>query len=284
MNVVIRSGLLAALLLVAAGIAPTGQVSAATAISTEKTIGTRHALLIGLNYTWSDLPDISYAHHSVYKFGKELESYGFSNPHLLIGKAATKASITEVLQTLIDVCDDNDELLVFFVGHGVRRKDQDGQRVHALLAADDAQGRATDEFILTRDIVRVLQSGHARNTAFILGTCHAGQVIRDVARFEKSAGPSEWDHRSMSLFAASSPLQLAFGNESETLGYYAEALIDGLHELSPHASDETDAGDLHVHAQRYLHTKTSGQQRPQYHRLGSESFRFVREFAESSSP
>ena len=239
--------------------------------------GTRHALLIGINYTLSDHPDIAYAHRSVYLLGKALQDYGFPNPHLLVGTAASRSGIFDVLNEVVALCREEDELLVFFVGHGVRKINRDGSKVHALLASDCGVEARVEDLVLTRDLVRILQSGRARNTAFILSTCHSGQVIDDVERFRAMDDASRSEGgRSFSIFAASSPTQLAFGNENETSGYFVDALIDGLQSMMPGKAGIVGGRDLHVHAQDYLRSKTAGQQKPQYKQFGPDGFRFVR--------
>lgn len=50
----------------------------------------RHALLIGLNYSWTLHPRIAYVHHSTHTLGKELQCYGYESPCLLLGRDASR--------------------------------------------------------------------------------------------------------------------------------------------------------------------------------------------------
>jgi hypothetical protein len=238
----------------------------------------RHALLIGLNYSWTLHPRISYAHHSTHRLGKELLGYGYDSPYLLLGREASRDAIMNALEGVASKCGANDELLVFFVGHGVRKINKDGSHVHALIPADCSEHTPSDELLFTRDVVRVLHGSPARNTALLLSTCHSGQVIDDltVIPWWDARGTDRTKPRSFSVFAASSPTQLAFGNETETSGFFFDALIDGIRELAPEHADVVSAGDLQGHIQKYLRQKTQGQQKPQFAQFGPNEFQFVR--------
>ena len=244
---------------------------------TQHVVGKRHALLIGLNYGWTDHPKIAYAHHCAFKLGEELKGYGFSSPHLLVGEQATRAMIVRALKDIVSMCDEDDELLVYFMGHGVRKQNQDGTRIHALVPADCSEQSPLDALLLTRDVVRVLQLGRARNTVFILSTCHSGQVIDDLTRVswwvEKKKGTRP---QSISVLAAAAATQLAFGNESETSSFFLDGIIDGLRAIAPLKSGVVRAGELYIHTQKYLRSKTQGQQQPQFAQFGPNEFLFVR--------
>jgi hypothetical protein len=238
----------------------------------------RHALLIGLNYSWTLHPRIPYAHHSAHSLGIELQGYGYDRPYLLLGREASRDAIMNALERVASQCGADDELLVFFVGHGVRKINKDGSRVHALIPADCSKDTPSDELLFTRDVVRMLNTSPARNTALLLSACHSGQVIDDLTAIPwwEVRGGDRSKPRSFSVFAASSPNQLAFGNETETSGFFFDALIGGMREIAPEHADVVSAGDLQWHILKYLRKKTQGQQKPQFAQFGPNEFQFVR--------
>ena len=94
------------------------------------------ALCIGVNdYSFAEIPDLSYAENDASKVAELLENdYGFDKVTLLIGKDATKKNIINALADLQDSSKvtKQDGVVIYFSGHGVTVKVNNGQQGYLL--------------------------------------------------------------------------------------------------------------------------------------------------------
>ena len=94
------------------------------------------ALCIGINnYSFSDIPDLSYAENDAAKVAEILKTdYGFDKVTLLVGKDATKTNIINALADLQDssIVKKDDGVIIYFSGHGVTVKVNNGEQGYLL--------------------------------------------------------------------------------------------------------------------------------------------------------
>jgi len=94
------------------------------------------ALCVGINdYSFPDIPDLSYAENDAAKVAELLKKdYGFDKVTLLIGKNATKEKIIDALADLQDSSKvtKEDGVVIYFSGHGVTVKVNKGQQGYLL--------------------------------------------------------------------------------------------------------------------------------------------------------
>ncbi len=139
-----------------------------------KGFGVYHALVIG-NNDYIELPKLSTAVNDAKGMGKILESrYGFKVT-LLIN--ATRRDILIVLDKLRSQLTENDNLLVYFAGHGYY--DEGADRGYWLPV--DAAKDTTADWISNSDITDKLKAIHAKHVMVVADSCYSGAMTRSVS-------------------------------------------------------------------------------------------------------
>jgi len=149
------------------------QLSAGRKISEQIDFGTYHALVIGMN-DYANFPKLDTAVSDATTIGAALqENYGFDVTML------TNASRYEILKALggyRDRLNDQDNLLVYYGGHGYL--DQQVERGYWLPV--DAERGFNVNWISAADITDVLKAIEARHILVVADSCYSGTLARST--------------------------------------------------------------------------------------------------------
>lgn len=160
------------------------------------------ALCIGVN-DYVNLPasaQLRYANADATEVAQVLtQSYGFSKDRVwtLVGPQATRDAIAKRLESLYDssVVGPNDRVLIFFAGHGVQAKLENGRQV-AFLVPSGAKIAWPDESrpdVLARECIdmsgwfeSLAKFGKAKHVLLMADACFSGNFIQPAGAFQIS--------------------------------------------------------------------------------------------------
>ena len=137
--------------------------------------GTFHALVIG-NNDYKHLPDLRTAQRDAQAVAKLLETrYGFKTTLLL---NANRYAILSTLNKLRAELSEDDNLLIYYAGHG--ELDRANDRGNWLPV--DAEPESTANWISNIQITDVLNSMLVRQIMVVADSCYSGTLTRGAAR------------------------------------------------------------------------------------------------------
>jgi len=172
--------------------APAGSVGAvdsppsAGGIPKGVTLGRYHALVIG-NDQYASYPKLASAVSDSRKVGGVLQSrYGFKTTVL---NNANRFEILSALNDMREALGPNDNLLVYFAGHGeLEAGTQQGYWIPV-----DGQADAPKTWISNRAITDILNTMQARHVMVVADSCYSGAMTRaSVPRFSQAMTPANW--------------------------------------------------------------------------------------------
>jgi len=197
--------------------------------------GSYHALIIG-NNDYQTLPDLLSPANDATDLARLLEQrYGFKTTVLL---NATRYQILSALNTLRETLTTQDNLLIYYAGHG--ELDEVNQRAHWLPV--DAERGSTANWIPSTQITDVLNIMKARQVLLVADSCYAGALTRSsMARLGTGMTAAERTHWLRTMAARRSRTVLASGGIAPVMdagggrhSVFAKALLEVLennHEL-----------------------------------------------------
>ena len=152
-------------------------------------LGRFHALVIGNNsYQTSAWPPLQSAVNDATAVAQTLKDrYGYKTTLLL---NATRLEILSALNTMREDLGPNDNLLVYYAGHG--ELGNDGQQGYWIPV--DGQSSAPDTWISNGSISAILDTMQARHVLVVADSCYAGAMTRSaVAMFDDAVMPdAQW--------------------------------------------------------------------------------------------
>jgi WD40 repeat protein len=141
------------------------------------------ALVIGIdNYTgvWNKLDNATHDAKAVEDILKK--NYNFSIVRTLYDKAATRQAIIAEFEWLVANLKPQDNLLIFYSGHGDFKQSLN----RGFWVPADAATSSTSDFISNPDLQTFLSSIKAKHTLLISDACFSGDIFRGGAETEKS--------------------------------------------------------------------------------------------------
>lgn len=193
--------------------------------------GRFHALIIG-NVDYKDLPKLNTPHNDAKVLAELLETkYGFKTTVLL---DATRYEILATLNKLRAELTENDNLLVYYAGHG--ELDQVNERGHWLPV--DAEGDNTANWISNISLTDVINAMSVRKVLIIADSCYSGSLTRStLARLDAGRSPEAWKSWLELMATKKSRTAMTSGGLAPVLdggggrhSIFAKALIDALGE------------------------------------------------------
>lgn len=135
-----------------------------------------YGLLIGIDrYKDENIPDLDNPVRDARAFGKVLtENYNFKKENLVVLTNTTRSEIIQELDKLREKVTSNDNLLIFYAGHGFW--DEEG-RIGYWLPSDATRGSTVDWF-RNSTLVDYLQVIHSKHTLLITDACFAGSIFK----------------------------------------------------------------------------------------------------------
>jgi uncharacterized caspase-like protein len=191
--------------------------------------GNYHALIIG-NNDYQTLPDLTSPVNDATDLARVLQQhYGFKTTVLL---NATRYQILSALNTLRETLTVDDNLLIYYAGHG--ELDEVNQRGHWLPV--DAERDSTANWIPSTQITDVLNIMKARQVLLIADSCYAGALTRSsLGRLGTGMSAEERRHWLRTMATRRSRTVLASGGLAPVMdagggrhSVFAKALLDVL--------------------------------------------------------
>ncbi len=191
--------------------------------------GNYHALLIG-NNRYAQMPDLETPLNDVERLRHILQQqYGFEVQTL---KDATRYDILAKLNELRASLDENDNLLLYYAGHG--ELDRKNQRGHWLPV--DASPDSTANWLSNVDVTDILNVMQAKQVLLVVDSCYSGTLTRSsLGRLDPAMTAAErktWlelmaSKRSRVVLASGglAPVMDAGGGEHSV---FAKAFLDAL--------------------------------------------------------
>ena len=138
-------------------------------------IGKYYALIIGIDSYSGDWPRLKNAVHDAKGVKEVLESqYRFDHIEMLLNQEATRAGIITKLEWLSEELQEDDNLLIYYSGHGeFKEKLNKGYWVPV-----DATGRSTANYVSNSDLQTFLNGIRTRHTLLISDACFSGDIFR----------------------------------------------------------------------------------------------------------
>ena len=151
--------------------------------------GAYHALVIG-NNNYRELPKLKTAANDAKSVAKLLtDDYGFETKLLL---DATRADIFTELGRLRAKLTPNDNLLIYYAGHGIL--DEIGQQGYWLPV--DAQPDIKANWVSNGDITTSLRAIRAKHVLVVADSCYSGTLVRAAPiKFKTSVARKTWISR-----------------------------------------------------------------------------------------
>jgi hypothetical protein len=213
----------------AAGPGATVAVPAASAALPDVDFGTYHALLIG-NADYQSLSDLATPVGDVEALAAVLRSrYGFRTTVL---RNATRYQLLSALNALREQLTPQDNLLVYYAGHG--ELDEVNQRGHWLPV--DAERDSTANWVPSTAITDLLNIMRAKQVLVVADSCYSGALTRSsVARLGTAMTAAERLHWFRTMAGKRSRTALTSGGLEPVLdagggshSVFAKALLDVL--------------------------------------------------------
>ncbi len=201
--------------------------------------GKYYALIIGNNDYQGDMPKLETAVKDAEEIHKILlNQYGFESKLLLNAK---RAEIIDEIYSYTDRLEPDDNLLIYYAGHGYRNRKTEQTYWQPI----DASPKSPANWISSDDILTNLKAFPAKHILIISDSCFAGTLVRD-ANIESQA---QKDRKFLlRMIELQSKTLIASGGDEPVAdtginGHspFANALIDGLNLME---QDEFSAREL----------------------------------------
>ena len=197
------------------------------------------ALLIGNeDYQDDTIPDLGTPIADVESVGEILRKrYGFKTEislpdgqrHNLVLKNATKAQIIFTLETLGPLVEKNDQVIIYFAGHGEVPK---GLNEAFWFGADSINDNAFT-WIASQDVTRITRLMNAQHVLLISDSCFSG-ATREAGSFSdekrKKSTAEIWSRPSRTLLASGANEPVSDGG-GDGHSVFARALLTGLEKM-----------------------------------------------------
>jgi uncharacterized protein len=155
--------------------------------------GRRYVAVIGVN-RYANWPILSTAVNDATGFATLLQKqYGYQSAIPPLTEAqATRANIESLItRDLGGKLTGDDDLILFFAGHGTIRTDASGEQT-SFIVPYDAQAPGRDErwndYIDIKDFLREVSGLPAKHILVILDSCHSGFALGQMLRLPRSGG------------------------------------------------------------------------------------------------
>lgn len=182
-----------------------------------------HAILIAENdYADKNIPSLQAPVADMYKiYNLLLKNYTFTpeNTDTLVN--ATRASILESLIKKANAMNENDNLFIFYAGHG-QMITQPDKTEEGFLVPQDAVKDKLSSYISSDDLLRTIKYSKAKHILFVADACFAGTLFRDISAEAPMPVADAYKDKSRKLLASGN--RTAVPDKSEFIEYLRLAL------------------------------------------------------------
>lgn len=224
--------------------------------STEaKTIGNKHALVIGISDYQEDKLKLNYAHNDALLFNdylRRVENVPEENTVLLTNKDAVAINILRELKKLLNTVQADDVVYIYFAGHG-DVVDDFGKKEGFLLAAD---ANADQEYyaggsiplgLLNNRVIGNITNKKAQ-VILILDACRSGFIFEEGT--QKNLGTIQAMFENATKILSCGPNELSYEDGEIKHGYFTYYLVKG---LMGNADTNTDNNVIYREIDDYLY-------------------------------
>jgi hypothetical protein len=225
------------------------------------------ALVVGIN-AYRGMPPLNSAVKDAHDVASLLMGYHSFPPEqviLLTDEMATRDNILAVFDMVITpqhVAPD-DRIMVFFAGHGLTRRANDGSKV-GYMAPVDAAPRAWRTLIEMGDLIDQAKFLPAKHILFIMDACYSGLSFR---RSHYTAPTIEHFlmHRAVQVMTAGrEDEQVMDGGDPDGNSAFSGYLLDALSGEAATATNLMTASDVMGYVSRHIKARPDVRQTPQY--------------------
>jgi len=232
-------------------------------------LGKKYALVIGINEyrDWKPLP---YAIRDAKQIGRLLdERFGFEVEYLVTPQTTTKKAIEKAFDLLRDKVSDNDQVIVFFSGHGEQLKRKKVIMGGYFIPVNGRMHKPSTMIPMDR-ISELSRHIAARHALFIIDTCYSG-----IAGGTSSKGSIEEqtpEFLKAKLSKRGRQIMTAGKSEEEALqldelrmsvySYYLKTGLEGKADFIP--DGVITMSEIQTYVEKKVSATTYGKQNPQY--------------------
>lgn len=182
-----------------------------------------HAILIAENdYADKNIPSLQAPVADMYKiYNLLLKNYTFTpeNTDTLVN--ATRAGILESLIKKANSMNENDNLFIFYAGHG-QMITQPDKTEEGFLIPQDAVKDKLSSYISSDDLLRTIKYSKAQHILFVADACFAGTLFRSLSADAPMPVADAYKDKSRKLLASGN--RTAVPDKSEFIEYLRLAL------------------------------------------------------------
>ncbi len=242
------------------------------------------AVVIGIN-DYQHWPKLSYAVSDATAIERLLRQRGFDDVTLLLDGDATRENILRALgEDLAARARENDQVVIFFAGHGQTEDTRNGEEIGYLIPSDGRMGDYYSTAVSMRTLREYSEQIRAKHIFYVMDSCFSGMLLRfrgtrivarDTAENEKkAAAPMETTLKARQVLTAGSEGELVA--ETGGHGLFTGALLKGLEGAADANSDGlVFASELAQYVSVEMAEKAENVQNPVFGRLTMEQGDFV---------
>jgi len=224
---------------------------------------------VGVDEYTSGFSTLLYPSHDATTLTQTLQKqegklFGRVYSKLLVNKDATKKSILNELSEFQGMTN-QDVLILFFGGHGVRARDERGQTKYYFVPSDAGKASITKQGVSWDDVVSRVDKVKAGRVILLLDACHSGSISSGASNEKVAASLSK---KIGLVFSSSSGNEFSFENKAWGHGAFTKAILDGLQGEADFTHDGIiDWSELQLFVTNEVKSMTSGGQNPTIPRL-----------------
>lgn len=182
-----------------------------------------HAILIAeTEYDDRNIPSLQGPVKDMRKIFRVLNGqYNFEvgNTDTLVN--ANKTTILETIINKANALGENDNLVIFYAGHGELIKQPDNTEEGFLVPVDAKKGKLSS-YISSDDLMRTIKYSKSRHILFVADACFAGSLFRDMQKDAPTPVVDAYKDKSRKLLASGN--RTTVPDESEFIEYFRMAL------------------------------------------------------------
>jgi hypothetical protein len=156
-----------------------------------------HALIIGIDQYKGEWPSLRNAVRDARAIELLLrQQFTFSSIRTLYNNEATRANILSTLEGLAEELGPEDNLFIYYSGHGDRKE----QFKAGYWVPVDAEKRMSAQYVANTDIIAMIGGMKARHVLVVADACFAGELVRGaIAQQPLHKSPSFYENESRRL-------------------------------------------------------------------------------------
>jgi hypothetical protein len=187
----------------------------------------------------------------------------------MVGAAATREAVRAALARLARESSPQDDVVVYFSGHGTLAVSTDGRLERVLVLAGTTRSAPLRTGLTVAFLRDLLEAIPARRKAAIIAACHSGagksKVDEEVlALLRGQKGNTSYDDRSEGVVVLAAAAREEAAREDDALrgDVYTHFLREGVARGDLNGDGSVDVLEAHEHARRRTLAFTGGRQRP----------------------